>query len=174
MSLAAQIAERHRRFHAHIAQKASELTQRLRPAVRATVVAPRRDDLVKRANSFSTEELEFHHRQMWFYDLVFPAPAVRRVDIRLIQAVVCEFYGIGMADLLCSRRTADLVRPRQIAMHLCHRMTTRSYPEIGRRFGGRDHTTALYADRKIGQSAKMDQKLASELETLEIKIRGTK
>jgi len=73
-----------------------------------------------------------------------PNPSVTR-----IQEVVARQYGVSRFDLLSSRRTANIVRPRQVAMYLCKTLTLRSLPEIGRRFGGRDHTTVLHAVRKI-------------------------
>lgn len=71
-----------------------------------------------------------------------------RVKIESIQRAVCRCAGIHRHDMLSSRRTADLVKPRQIAMLLCKALTLKSLPEIGRRFGGRDHTTVLHATRK--------------------------
>lgn len=59
------------------------------------------------------------------------------------------YYGVSVMDVLSHRRTADVMRPRQIAMYLAKTLTLRSLPEIGRRFGGRDHTTVLHAVRKI-------------------------
>ncbi len=73
----------------------------------------------------------------------------RRVRIEEIQRVVARHYNVSKADLLSSRRTRTIVRPRQIAMYLAKMLTPRSLPEIGRRFGGRDHTTVLHAVRKI-------------------------
>jgi chromosomal replication initiator protein len=67
---------------------------------------------------------------------------------------------------LSSRRTANVVRPRQVAMYLAKILTLRSLPEIGRRFGGRDHTTVLHAVRKIETLAGNDSALAEEIESL--------
>ena len=67
---------------------------------------------------------------------------------------------------LSSRRTANVVRPRQVAMYLAKILTLRSLPEIGRRFGGRDHTTVLHAVRKIETLAGNDSALAEEIEAL--------
>jgi chromosomal replication initiator protein len=67
---------------------------------------------------------------------------------------------------LSSRRTANVVRPRQVAMYLAKILTLRSLPEIGRRFGGRDHTTVLHAVRKIEALAANDSALADEIEAL--------
>ncbi|MEP3430676.1 MAG: chromosomal replication initiator protein DnaA [Roseibium sp.] len=90
----------------------------------------------------------------------------RRVKIEDIQRVVSKHYNVTKADLLSARRTRTIVRPRQIAMFLAKVMTPRSLPEIGRRFGNRDHTTVLHAVRKIEELARGDYALAQELELL--------
>ena len=81
-------------------------------------------------------------------DLIRPQEP-KRVKIEDIQRIVARQYNVSRADLLSSRRTANVVRPRQVAMYLAKTLTLRSLPEIGRRFGGRDHTTVLHAVRKI-------------------------
>lgn len=98
-------------------------------------------------------------------DLVRPQEP-RRVKIEDIQRAVARHFNVSRADMLSSRRTANVVRPRQIAMYLAKTLTLRSLPEIGRRFGGRDHTTVLHAVRKIEGLADKDQGLAQELELL--------
>jgi len=98
-------------------------------------------------------------------DLVRPQDP-KRVKIEDIQRVVARQYNVSRADLLSSRRTANVVRPRQIAMYLAKALTLRSLPEIGRRFGGRDHTTVLHAVRKIETLASNDSTLAEEIELL--------
>ena len=90
----------------------------------------------------------------------------RRIKIEEIQRVVSLHYNVSRSDLLSSRRTANIVRPRQVAMYLAKTLTLRSFPEIGRRFGGRDHTTVLHAVRKIDNLVGNDQELAAEVETL--------
>lgn len=90
----------------------------------------------------------------------------RRVRIEDIQKVVARHYNVSKNDLLSNRRTRVIVRPRQIAMYLSKFLTPRSLPEIGRRFGGRDHTTVLHAVRKIEGMLKEDTKLAHEIELL--------
>ena len=80
----------------------------------------------------------------------------KRVKIEDIQKLVATHFNVSRADILSSRRTANVVRPRQIAMYLAKTMTLRSLPEIGRRFGGRDHTTVLHAVRKIEEMASND------------------
>ncbi|MFO1184869.1 MAG: chromosomal replication initiator protein DnaA [Bauldia sp.] len=90
----------------------------------------------------------------------------RRVRIEDIQKVVARHYNVSKADLLSSRRTRTIVRPRQIAMYLAKMLTPRSLPEIGRRFGGRDHTTVLHAVRKVEELMSGDRVLADEVELL--------
>ncbi|MCB1386196.1 MAG: chromosomal replication initiator protein DnaA [Nitratireductor sp.] len=90
----------------------------------------------------------------------------KRVRIEDIQRVVARQFNVARNDLLSNRRTQQIVRPRQIAMYLSKVMTPRSLPEIGRRFGGRDHTTVLHAVRKIEDLMSQDHKLAQEIELL--------
>jgi chromosomal replication initiator protein len=98
-------------------------------------------------------------------DLIRPQEP-KRVKIEEIQRVVARQYNVSRADLLSSRRTANVVRPRQVAMYLAKTLTLRSLPEIGRRFGGRDHTTVLHAVRKIENLVNNDAALAEEIELL--------
>ncbi len=90
----------------------------------------------------------------------------KRVKIEDIQKLVASHFNVSRADILSSRRTANVVRPRQIAMYLSKTLTLRSLPEIGRRFGGRDHTTVLHAVRKIDALATSDGALSEEIELL--------
>jgi chromosomal replication initiator protein len=90
----------------------------------------------------------------------------KRVKIDDIQKLVASHYNISRADILSSRRTANVVRPRQIAMYLSKMLTLRSLPEIGRRFGGRDHTTVLHAVRKIEELSGKDQSLVEVIDLL--------
>jgi chromosomal replication initiator protein len=98
-------------------------------------------------------------------DLIRPQDP-KRVKIEDIQRVVARQYNVSRSDLLSSRRTANVVRPRQVAMYLAKTLTLRSLPEIGRRFGGRDHTTVLHAVRKIEGLVGNDVALAEEIEVL--------
>jgi chromosomal replication initiator protein len=90
----------------------------------------------------------------------------KRVRIEDIQRVVARHYNVSRQELVSNRRTRVIVKPRQIAMYLSKTMTPRSFPEIGRRFGGRDHTTVLHAVRKIEELISNDQKLGHEIELL--------
>ncbi len=98
-------------------------------------------------------------------DLIRPQEP-KRIKIEEIQRIVARQYNVSRADLLSSRRTANVVRPRQVAMYLAKLLTLRSLPEIGRRFGGRDHTTVLHAVRKIENLVNNDNSLAEEIEIL--------
>jgi chromosomal replication initiator protein len=91
---------------------------------------------------------------------------LKRVKIEDIQKLVASHYSVSRADILSSRRTAAVVKPRQVAMFLAKVLTLRSLPEIGRRFGGRDHTTVLHAVRKIEALLQIDTILRQELELL--------
>jgi chromosomal replication initiator protein len=98
-------------------------------------------------------------------DLIRPQEP-KRIKIEDIQRVVARQYNVSRSDLLSSRRTANVVRPRQVAMYLAKTLTLRSLPEIGRRFGGRDHTTVLHAVRKIEALVAKDTALSEEVESL--------
>jgi chromosomal replication initiator protein len=90
----------------------------------------------------------------------------RRVKIDDILRVIMKHFGVNRGDLLSSRRNRSIVRPRQIGMYLAKSLTARSLPEIGRRFGGRDHTTVLHAIRKIESLLAEDPALREEMEVL--------
>ncbi len=89
-----------------------------------------------------------------------------------IQKVVATHYKIRMTDICSARRTANIVRPRQVAMYLCRTLTNKSYPEIGRRFGGRDHTTALHAFNKINNLLQRMPELEAEVAMFRASLAG--
>ncbi len=113
--------------------------------------------------------MELAEREM--RDLIRPNDQ-KRVKIEDIQRVVARHYNVSRGDLLSARRTANVVRPRQVAMYLAKTMTLRSLPEIGRRFGGRDHTTVLHAVRKIEGLIGNDQSLADEVDSLKRQLQS--
>ncbi len=90
----------------------------------------------------------------------------RKVSIDEIQRKVAEHFNIRLSDMLGPKRTRTLTRPRQIAMYLAKSLTSRSLPEIGRRFGGRDHTTVMHGVRKIEELKQQDSQIADDLELL--------
>ena len=95
----------------------------------------------------------------------------RRVRIDDILRTVSKHYGVNRGDLLSGRRNRSIVRPRQIGMYLAKLLTSRSLPEIGRRFGNRDHPTVLHAIRKIEQLMNDDNQLREEIELLKRLLR---
>lgn len=95
-----------------------------------------------------------------------------RPAIKHIIGVVCLASNITEKDLISARRTANLLRPRQIAMYLAKTLTLRSLPEIGKRFGGRDHTTVLHAVRKITALRELEPELDRELNELTASIKS--
>ncbi len=96
----------------------------------------------------------------------------RRVTIDEIQKAVVEHYNIRMADMTSARRSRAVARPRQMAMYLAKQLTPRSLPEIGKKFGGRDHTTVMHAVRQIEKLTAEDRTLADDLEALKRKLQG--
>jgi chromosomal replication initiator protein len=96
----------------------------------------------------------------------------KRVTVDEIQKITAEHFGLKQSDLISPGRARALARPRQAAMWLAKQFTTRSLPDIGRRFGGRDHTTVLHAVRRIDELRAADPQLAQDLETLARKLRG--
>jgi len=92
------------------------------------------------------------------------------VSLEDIQEVVSTWFHVRIADLKSRRRSKTLVHPRQIAMYLCRELTDASYPEIGRHFGGKDHTTIIHACRQIGKARESDSALQATLDGLKDKI----
>ena len=90
----------------------------------------------------------------------------RRVTIDEIQRRVAEHFNIKLAEMTSSRRARVVARPRQVAMYLAKQLTSRSLPEIGRKFGGRDHTTVIHAVKKIEELIESDSALAEDVELL--------
>jgi chromosomal replication initiator protein len=96
----------------------------------------------------------------------------RKVTVDMIQKAVAEHYSLKQADLISERRARAVARPRQVAMWLAKQITTRSLPDIGRRFGGRDHTTVLHAVRRIEALKEEDAAIARDIDVLLRKLRG--
>jgi chromosomal replication initiator protein len=94
----------------------------------------------------------------------------RKVTIEEIQKRVAEHYSIRFADMHSPRRARAVARPRQVAMYLAKQLTSRSLPEIGRKFGGRDHTTVMHAVRKIEELREIDAAFAEDIDLLRRKL----
>ena len=90
----------------------------------------------------------------------------RRIKIEDILRIVSRHYAVSKQDILSDRRHRSVVRPRQVGMYLAKHLTSRSLPEIGRRFGNRDHTTVLHAIRKIDREVGENPRLKDEIEEL--------
>lgn len=90
----------------------------------------------------------------------------KRITIDEIQRTVCQFYRIDRAEMSSKRRARAVVRPRQVAMYLAKVLTPRSYPEIGRKFGGRDHSTVIHAVRLIEDLRQRDADMDGDVRSL--------
>ncbi len=90
----------------------------------------------------------------------------RKITVEEIQRKVSEHYNIRMSDMIGPKRVRTYARPRQVAMYLCKQLTSRSLPEIGRRFGGRDHTTVMHGVKRIEELRAKDGQIAEDLELL--------
>jgi chromosomal replication initiator protein len=96
----------------------------------------------------------------------------RKLSIEEIQRKVAEHYNIRLSDMIGPKRLRNIARPRQVAMYLSKQLTPRSLPEIGRRFGGRDHTTIMHGVRKIEELMTIDSQLADDLQLLRRLLQG--
>jgi hypothetical protein len=112
---------------------------------------------------------------------IVPRPVVKLPDpisfnpaginkIEIIKRLICAYFGVSRGSIESASRRHTAVRPRQLAMYLARKHTNRSFPEIGHRFGGRDHTTVLHAFNKISLLREQDRKVAADLEILEAEL----
>ena len=88
---------------------------------------------------------------------------IRVITVDKIQNVVSNYFNIALTEMLSQRRSRPLARPRQIAMYLAKKMTTRSLPEIGRRFANRDHTTVIHAVKTISRLSEQDDEMKKNI-----------
>ena len=96
----------------------------------------------------------------------------RRITIDEIQRKVIQHFSLKLDDMHSARRARAVARPRQIAMYLAKQLTQRSLPEIGRKFGGRDHTTVMHAVRKIEELINLDETIAQDVEVIQRSLKG--
>ena len=115
-------------------------------------------------SSFVKKPLTIEMAQEVLMDLI--RASQRRITIDDIQRKVADYYNIRLSDLLSARRSRTIARPRQVAMYLSKILTTRSLPEIGRKFGGRDHTTVIHAVKRIESLKDSDNAIQEEVEVL--------
>ena len=92
--------------------------------------------------------------------------AASKVTVDQIQKKVSDYYKIRFSELIGRRRTSSIVFPRQVAMYLTKMLTALSYPEIGRQFGGRDHTTVIHAVRAVEGFIASDSRIAEDVQLL--------
>ena len=102
---------------------------------------------------------------------VFPQGEAAQISIGLIQELVCERFGVTMAELTGDRRSQNIVYPRQVAMYLSRELTDSSLPKIGREFGGRDHTTVIHATSKIARLIREDRGVYNLVQELTARVR---
>ena len=98
---------------------------------------------------------------------ILPKEKPKPITVELVQKAVSKYYKIKESAIKGKKRVRSIAFPRQIAMYLCRELTEDSFPEIGAKFGGKDHTTVMYAWRKIAEQAKKDETLGNELKELE-------
>ena len=96
----------------------------------------------------------------------------QRLTVDRIQRAVCEHYELSLTDMSSKRRARAVARPRQVAMYLSKKLTKRSLPDIGRRFGGRDHTTVMHAVKRIDELRAGDSELDAQVKALETQLTG--
>ena len=96
----------------------------------------------------------------------------QRLTVDRIQRAVVDFYQLEPLDMTSKRRARAVARPRQVAMYLCKKLTRRSLPDIGRRFGGRDHTTVMHAVKRIESLRAEDPQLDAQVKQLEAQLTG--
>ena len=115
-------------------------------------------------SSFANRPLSIDMAKEVLKDLI--RASQRKITIDDIQRKVADYYNLRLSDLLSARRSRTIARPRQIAMYLSKILTTRSLPEIGRKFGGRDHTTVIHAVKKVEDLRVSDVAIDEEVEVL--------
>lgn len=125
---------------------------------------------VRAAYRLTAEPITVERAEFIVRDLMSSAEP-RRIKIDDILKMISKHFGVNRTDLLSARRNRSIVRPRQIGMYLAKNLTSRSLPEIGRRFGNRDHTTVLHAIRKVEQLMADDMTLKEEVDLLKRLLR---
>ena len=163
------------KFHAEIARRAALVPQK----EERSYSIPNTPFGVRKINPMLPVKKPVNHEPhwwhcMWFADLIAvraprePGPP----PVGFIQAVVARHFGVTKTDLISVQRTQNVVLPRQVAMYLAKVMTPKSYPEIGLRFGGRDHTTVIHSVRKISARCVSDLEFAGKIESIKSELRA--
>jgi len=105
-------------------------------------------------------------------ELEYRAPRGPTLPIAVIQATVAAYYRLPALEMKSARRDRPVARPRQVAMYLSKQFTRRSMPEIGRQFGGRDHTTVMHAIRQVEKLRREDDEMETDIRALTIILRA--
>ena len=166
-------ARRERLYHPEGGHTSTDLDILSVPAERALAIARIEAEAERRTADALAAEAAWR-RYVHYIHIVgrsFDKPD-RWPKITKIQKAVCGHYGVSRADLLSHRRNARIVRARQVAMYLARILTTRTFPELGRRFGGKDHTTVLHAVNKIAVLLPADAQLAADVAAIRQTLEG--
>lgn len=168
MSFAAELHQAHKERLARIDHAAAHRTA----CVKAAQATAKTADLEKYLSTFTkVEPPPVKPTGMWFGIVEDLQPdQIRKFSITEIQRATCRHFGITPIELLSRRRTHKVVIPRQIAIYLCKKLTTRSLPEIGRMFGGMDHTTVLHAVRVTEKRMRENWTLAFDIAHIEASL----
>ncbi len=154
--------------------KAEKLGIRLRPEVAEYIAKHAKRNVrelegaLHRINAYGAlqgEEITLDLAARTFRDVLGEAP--KRMSIDTVQKAVAEHFQMKVADLKSKRRQRAIAMPRQIAMYLSRKLTNASYPDIGEKFGGKDHTTVMHNVKKIEESLDRDLDLKAHVDTLE-------
>jgi Bacterial dnaA protein helix-turn-helix len=174
MTFLSEIHIRSQRFHAEIARRASLVPHK---EVRTYFIpntpfgTPKIKPVPPRVGKI--DFMALFYPSMWFYELVNcppPSKGKRALSVLDIQRAVANHFEISLTEMLADRRTQPLTRIRQMAMYLSKTLTVRSLPEIGRRFGGRDHTTVLHAVSRVERFIAEDEAFAAHVAEIKAKL----
>lgn len=138
--------ERRRKFREHIQEMAIRANSSNAPVV--PIFRPR--------SAFDQSQYEC----MWFYDLIWPRQQIKPPPkIEAVKGLVCEYFSLDKAEIESTSRYRTISRPRMIAMYLCYLLTRKSFADIGRKFGNRDHSTVVHAFQKVRALLESDSEL---------------
>ena len=104
---------------------------------------------------------------------ILPTSLDTRISIDMIQSEVCRTFSLSMSDLRGSKRSQNIVFPRQVAMYLCRELTDSSQPRIGQKFGGRDHTTVIHSINKISNLIKEEREVFTMVQQITGKLKSS-
>lgn len=114
-----------------------------------------------------------HYHQMWFFDLVTERlPGSEAMpQVSTIMHATCLHFGVSRTDMLSARRDQSIAIPRMVGMYLARTLSLKSFPEIGRRFGRRDHTTIMHGVRRVEEMLKADEQIIASVAAIKASLR---